>query len=92
MEEKNTYHLLKSIEEILINENFETEIINLYKEKLEFCTGCEIYILKDNCFINDKCNEIMKKVIECDRLIIRIPIYLNNMSGVLKNFFDRTCS
>lgn len=89
---KNTYHLLKSIEEILINENFETEIINLYKEKLEFCTGCEVCILKDGCFINDKCSEIMKKVIECDGLIIGTPVYLNNMSGILKNFFDRTCS
>ena len=29
---KNTYHLLKSIEKILINENFETKIINLYKD------------------------------------------------------------
>lgn len=34
----------------------------------------------------------MKKVIECDGLIIGTPVYLNNMSGVLKNFFDRTCS
>lgn len=34
----------------------------------------------------------MEKIIECDGLVIGTPVYLNNMSGILKSFIDRTCS
>ncbi len=88
----NTFKLLKSIEKILINEGFKCEIINLYKEEIKFCCGCQQCILKNKCFIEDDCEKIMRKIIECDGLIIGTPVYLNNMSGILKTLFDRTCS
>lgn len=34
----------------------------------------------------------MQKIIESDGLVIGTPVYLNNMSGILKTFIDRTCS
>lgn len=89
---KNTYNLLLSIENILKDKGYETEIITLSDYKINFCKGCEVCILKSNCFINDDCNKIMKKIIESDGLVIGTPVYLNNMSGILKTFIDRTCS
>lgn len=89
---KNTFKLLKSVEEILTKDGFECEIINLYKENIKYCCGCEQCILKDTCFIDDNCKKIMQKIINCDGLIIGSPVYMNNMSGILKTFFDRTCS
>ena len=88
---KNTYNLLLSIENILKDKGYETELITLYDYKISFCKGCEACILKGNCFINDDCNKIMEKIINCDGLIIGTPVYLNNMSGILKAFIDRTC-
>ena len=89
---KNTYNLLLSIENILKNKGYETELIGLHDYKINFCKGCEVCILKSNCSIKDDSDEIMQKIIESDGLIIGTPVYLNNMSGILKTFIDRTCS
>lgn len=89
---KNTYSLLLSIEKILKSKGYETELITLNDYKIQFCKGCEVCILKGGCFIKDDSNLIMQKIIESDGLVIGTPVYLNNMSGILKSFIDRTCS
>lgn len=89
---KNTYKLLSSIEGILKNKGYKTEIISLSNYKIDFCKGCEACILKGNCFVKDEVDIIMKKIIESDGIVIGTPVYLNNMSGILKTFIDRTCS
>ncbi|WP_288221784.1 flavodoxin family protein [uncultured Clostridium sp.] len=89
---KNTYKLLSSIEDILKDKGYETELISLLNFKIDFCKGCEVCILKGKCIVKDEANIIMKKIIESDGLIIGTPVYLNNMSGILKTFIDRTCS
>lgn len=89
---RNTYNLLLSIEEILKNKGYETELITLSDYNISFCKGCEVCVLKSNCFINDDSHKIMEKIIESDGLVIGTPVYLNNMSGILKTFIDRTCS
>ena len=89
---KNTYKLLCLIEDILKNKGYETELISLSSLKIDFCKGCEACILKGGCFIKDEANIIMQKIIESDGLVIGTPVYLNNMSGILKTFIDRTCS
>ena len=89
---KNTHNLLLSIENILKEKGYETELIRLYDYHINFCKGCEVCILKNKCPINDDCHKIMQKIIESDGLVIGTPVYLNNMSGILKAFIDRTCS
>ncbi|WP_461206213.1 flavodoxin family protein [Clostridium sp. DL1XJH146] len=89
---RNTYSLLSSIGEILKNNGFETELITLSDYKIDYCKGCEVCILKDKCVIKDDASIIMKKIIDCDGLVIGTPVYLNNMTGILKSFIDRTCS
>ncbi|MGL5329408.1 MAG: flavodoxin family protein [Peptostreptococcaceae bacterium] len=89
---KNTYNILISIEKILKNKGYETEIITLYDYKIGFCKGCEACILKGKCFIKDDASIIIEKIINSDGLVIGTPVYLNNMSGILKTFIDRTCS
>lgn len=88
---KNTYKLLTLIEDILKEKGYETELISLSSFKIDFCKGCEACILKGSCFVKDEANVIMKKIVESDGLVIGTPVYLNNMSGILKTFIDRTC-
>lgn len=89
---KTTYNLLIAIENILKSKGYETEIITLYNYDIGFCKGCEVCVLKGNCYIKDDSNTIMKKIVESDGLVIGTPVYLNNMTGILKTFIDRTCS
>lgn len=88
---KNTYKLLIFIEKLLVNQGFETEIINLTDYKINFCNGCMACVLKGNCFIKDDVDIIINKIVSCDGLVVGTPVYLNNMSGILKSFIDRTC-
>lgn len=89
---RNTYGLLKSVEVLLQHKGYKTELITLSDYKIDFCKGCQACILKEGCMIKDDVALIMQKIIESDGLVIGTPVYLNNMSGILKAFIDRTCS
>ena len=87
----NTYGVLKKISDKLDILSFNCEIINLKDYNIEFCKGCEVCILKGNCLIKDDLKTLFNKIRQADGIIIGTPVYVNNMSGLLKNFLDRTC-
>lgn len=86
---KHTYQKLKEISDILYQN--EIEIIHLYDYDIQSCTGCEYCLLKGECVLCDDVNKLMHKIKESDALILSSPVYIENVSGKLKTFFDRTC-
>src|SRR6056297_911039 len=69
----------------------ETEIINLFDYKIEYCLGCWGCEKKGRCVINDDFNSIFEKVRDSNVLILASPTYWSNVSGIMKSFFDRQC-
>lgn len=69
----------------------ETELINLYDYKIDYCRGCWGCNKKGVCLINDDFNSIFKKVKAANILILSSPTYWSNVSGIMKSFFDRQC-
>ncbi len=45
---------------------------------------------KNECVIDDDMNKLHKKLLEADVIIIGSPNYYGNVSGLMKNFIDRT--
>lgn len=88
---KNTYSVLKKIEPLLIAKGYEVEWVHLKSFHIQGCTGCECCITKDFCPLQDEAHLLMKKITSSDGIILSTPVYLNNMSGPLKLFIDRTC-
>ncbi|GAA0124919.1 hypothetical protein UT300019_08210 [Clostridium sp. CTA-19] len=88
---KNTFTVLQNIKKILSNHGYDIEVINLKDYKVSPCYGCEYCIYKNKCNIDDDMEFLMKKLEECDGIVIGTPVYINNMSGNLKTFLDRTC-
>ncbi|KAF2955764.1 flavodoxin family protein [Marinitoga sp. 38H-ov] len=88
MRKGRTYELLKNIGNKL---DYDFEIINLKDYNINYCLGCEVCIKKDYCVINDDVEKLKEKLINADGIIISSPVYLENISGVLKTFFDRNC-
>lgn len=86
----NTYKLLIRIKDKLEILEFKCEIVNLKDCNYENCRGCEECILEEKCFISDDFTTLMDKIKNADGIIIGTPVYLNNMSGLLKCFLDRT--
>ena len=88
---KNTYRLLMEIQAILERHQIELRIIELYKENIQPCLGCEQCILRGNCVLQDDTAHIMRQLCEADGIILASPVYLQQVSGQIKTFIDRTC-
>jgi multimeric flavodoxin WrbA len=70
----------------------ETEIIYLATKKIHHCIGCFSCWLKTpgKCMFNDDMDLLLKKMIDSDLIIYGTPLYFFTMTGLLKDFFDRT--
>ncbi len=66
------------------------ELIFLKNKNIKNCIGCLSCHDKPECVIKDDMDKIRKKMLNVDVLIIGTPNYFDNISGLLKNFIDRT--
>jgi len=87
----NTYKLLLQIKQELARDDVEVEILSLYDFNIQDCLGCEKCIIHDDCVHHDDVEILMNKMMSADGIIISSPVYLQQVSGKLKNFIDRTC-
>ena len=82
---KNCYKVLKDLK----NEN--DKLITLANKNIKYCLGCSSCLnkLDRHCIQKDDMQEIYKSILESDKIIIASPIYMNHISGILKNVIDR---
>lgn len=89
----NTALLVREILKHSRDDEIQTEFISLAGKKIQPCTGCEKCKEKKWCVNeHDDWDNIVKKIIESDVLIIGSPTYYYDVNGHLKNFIDRTYS
>lgn len=89
---KNTYNLIINLKESLSKHDISVEVVNLFDYDIKPCVGCEHCLTYGGCVIHDDAEFLMNKLKSCDGIILSTPVYLNNLSGTLKTFVDRTCS
>jgi multimeric flavodoxin WrbA len=92
----NTEWMLRKLLEGITREGIETELILLREKVIKACDGCLSCETggkqrKGICRIQDDMQEIYPKLIEADGLALGTPVYFEMLSGLLKNFIDRTC-
>ena len=69
----------------------EVENIFLVKKEIKHCLGC----LKcwtatpGQCVIKDDMTELLPKFISSDIVVFATPLYVDNVTGIMKNFMDR---
>lgn len=88
---QNTYKILAQIKNYLDKESINCEIINLHEYDIKRCIGCETCLRKGFCPIKDDCRNLYEKLKKADGIIIGTPVYMRNISGMLKTMYDRTC-
>ncbi len=74
----------------------DTELILLRKSVINTCNGCLICEEGDKerkgiCSVQDDMQSIYPRLLEADGLALGTPVYFELLSGLLKNFMDRTC-
>ena len=71
--------------------NFEFEIVHLGHQDIGFCRGCRVCFDKgeQKCPLQDDLLSIYQKILSADGLILASPVYVNDVSGIMKNWIDR---
>jgi multimeric flavodoxin WrbA len=92
----NTEWMLRKLLEGAAKAGAETELILLREKNIGWCDGCLRCEAggkrqKGICRIQDDMQEIYGKLEEADGLALGTPVYFELLSGLLKNFIDRTC-
>lgn len=84
-------HLKKEAERHQTALNIET--IYLGQQNLQFCRGCRICYDRgeEHCPVKDDLLSIKAKMLEADGILIASPVYVDDVSGITKNFIDRLC-
>ncbi|MFH1521287.1 MAG: flavodoxin family protein [Candidatus Micrarchaeota archaeon] len=86
----NCERLIREAVEGARSHGAEVEIVLLRNLKFRGCCGRDQCYYEHICPFNDDIKPIMKKIAECDGIILASPSYFNNVSGLMKNFMDRT--
>ena len=92
----NTEWMLTRFLEEIAGSGIETELILLRKTEIRGCDGCLTCEAggtkrKGICRIQDDMQQIYPKLLKVDGLVLGTPVYFELLSGLLKNFMDRTC-
>lgn len=61
----------------------------LFKMKYMACQGCFNCRINKDCAINDEITAVMEKIKTADAIVIGSPIYFMQVTGPVKNFYDR---
>jgi multimeric flavodoxin WrbA len=89
---ENTYKLVEAVAEAIAKKkNLETELVHLVDFDIKHCSGCSDFCEKTGeCNIQDDMQKLYSKLKEADVFIIGTPTYYWNVTGLVKDFIDRT--
>ena len=67
----------------------DTEMIDLCDLRVTPCTACESCSLNGICVFDDDLPALVRRMKEADGMVFASPVYIDNVSGQMKVFFDR---
>lgn len=88
----NTAQAMNVVAQELLNEGIEVEIVNIGKERIRACIGCEgcRKMKNQKCvFDDDSTNAYIQKIVEADGILLGSPTHWAAMAGYFKCFLDR---
>ncbi len=93
----NTEWMLKTLLNEAASNGAEIEMLLLRKMDVRTCHGCLTCEeggkeRKGICKIKDDMTEVYPKLLAADAIVLATPGYFEMISGLLKNFLDRTCA
>ena len=92
----NTEWMLRKLLDEVAKGGVETDLILLREKQIKGCDGCLSCEAggpkrKGTCRIQDDMQIIYPMLTEADGFAFGTPVYFDMLSGLLKNFMDRTC-
>lgn len=87
--ESKTLQLVKSVLKGAESEGANVELIDLYKLRIEYCTGCGACYATGECPQIDDFEELLDRILNTDGIVFGAPNYINSVPAPMKAFFDR---
>jgi len=89
-ERGNTHIMVEEFKKGAQKAGAEVENVFLVKKEINFCRGCfSCWGTSGTCAIIDDMRGLLKKFIESDIVVFATPVYVDNVTGVMKQFMDR---
>lgn len=87
----NTHFLVAEFLEGARDAGAEVENVFLAQQAIMPCRGCFACwkVTPGVCVIQDDMTQLLEKVIASDVVVFATPLYVDNVSGMMKNFMDR---
>ena len=91
-EKSSTYHILAPLLEGMRAAGATTELVHLGHLQIKPCLGCFLCWVKTpgKCVQKDDMAAVLERFVQADMLVFGTPLYHYNVSGLMKNFIDRT--
>ncbi len=67
----------------------QAKYYNLFQMKFMACQSCFACRVKGECIVQDQMHEAIEEIKNADAVVIGSPIYMMQMSGLVKNLYDR---
>ena len=87
-----TYHILDHLLAGMQEAGATTDLIHLREHNIKPCTGCFSCWVKTpgQCVLKDDMAPLLDKLVWADLIVYGTPLYHFGMTGLMKNFIDRT--
>lgn len=88
---RNTAKMLETVLEEARSLGAETELLELSDYNIKPCRACNHCLRVTECSIqDDDIKVITDKMLAADAIVLGSPVYISNVTGLMKNFMDRT--
>ncbi len=88
--ESRTLQLVTSVLEGAAANGAETEIIDVYDFRVEYCTACGTCYAKGECTLDDDFSDLFDLMMNADGIVLGSPNYIDSVTAPLKAVFDRS--
>lgn len=87
----NTHIMVESFLKGAKDAGGDVENVILAGKNIKGCTGCFGCWVRTpgKCFIKDDMEKLLEKAVTSDIVIFATPLYVDNVTGLMKNFMDR---
>jgi len=87
--DSNTLRLTNAVLDGAKEEGAETEFIDLYALRIEYCTACGTCYATGECTLLDDFSDLFDRMMNADGIVLGAPNYIDSVPAPMKALFDR---
>ncbi len=87
--ESRTLQLVSAVLDGAKADGAETELVDIYDLKIEYCTACGSCYAKGECILADDFSDLFERMMNADAIVLGSPNYIDSITAPLKAVFDR---